>query len=275
MVKKYVEFNIEKRKESNDEFNKGLYKLLGNCIYGKSIENQRKRVSVKLISDQKTYLKCVNKPNFISPKIFDNNFVAVHCTKTVLTLNEPIYIGFCILELSKLLMYQFHYDYVLKNFNSIKLLFTDIDSLVYEFKDSNVYDQCFKDNHFFDFSGYPKDSVYYDDLNKKVLGKMKDVVKIVKFIGLKSKMYSLIPENDKEVNRAKGVNLKLRHNEYLGDLFNKKVVRYKMKRMQSKLHEVGTYGIKKIILSSFYDKRYVFDDGINTLAYFHKDIDIV
>ena len=125
------------------------------------MENIRKRINVKLINDQKEYLKYASQPNFISQKIFDKNFVAVNCVKTVLTLNKPIYVGYCILELSKLLMYQFHYDYVLKTFNA-KLLFTDTDSLVCEIKDDSVYDQCFKDKHLFDFSGYSKDSVYYD-----------------------------------------------------------------------------------------------------------------
>ena len=97
-------------------------------------------------------------------------------------------------------------------------------------------------------------------------------VKIVEYVGLKSKMYSLIADNDKEVNKAKGVNLKLRHNEYIDVLFNKKVVRHKMKRIQSKLHEIGTYDLNKISLSCFDDKRYVLGDGINALAYFHKDI---
>ena len=88
-LKKYVNFNTEKRKESNDEFNKNLYKLLNNCIYGKSIENIRKRINLKLVSDKKVYQKYVTRPNFISQKIFDENFV-VHCSKTVLTLNKPI-----------------------------------------------------------------------------------------------------------------------------------------------------------------------------------------
>ena len=110
----------------------------------------------------------------MSQKIIYQNFVAVHCSKKVLTLNKPIYVGFCILELSKLLMYQFHYDYNLKTFDDVELLFTDTVSLVYEIRGGNVYEQCFKDKHLFDFSGYPKDSVYYDDSNKKVLGKMKD-----------------------------------------------------------------------------------------------------
>ena len=122
-LKKYVDFNTEKRKESNDEFNKNLYKLLNNCIYGKSIENIRKRINLKLVSDKKVYQKCVTRPNFISQKIFDENFV-VHCSKTVLTLNKPIYVRFSILELSELLRCQFHYNHVSKTF-SAKLLFTD------------------------------------------------------------------------------------------------------------------------------------------------------
>ena len=76
-LKKYVDFNTKKRQESTDEFSTGLYKLLNNCIYGKSIENQRKRMNVKLINDKKVYQRCVNKPNFISSKIFDKTFVAV------------------------------------------------------------------------------------------------------------------------------------------------------------------------------------------------------
>ena len=156
----FTDFNTEKRKESPDEFSKGLYKLLNNCICGKIMEKQRKRINVKLFNDKRKYQKIVSKPNFVSLKITDKNFVAFHCSKKVLTLNKPIYFGFCILELSKLLMYQFHYDYVLKTFNDVKLFFTDTDSLVYEIRGGNVYEQCFRDKHLLDFSGYPKDSVY-------------------------------------------------------------------------------------------------------------------
>ena len=210
--------------------------MLTNCVYGKSMENIRKRINVKLINNSKEYLKCVSKPNFISQKIFDKNFIAVHKIKTVLTLNKPIYAEFCILELIKLLMYKFHYDYVLNTFNSIKLLFTDIDSLVYEIKDGNVYEQCFKNKKLFDFSGYSKDSVYYDSSNKKMLGKMKDGfngIKINEFVGLKSKMYSLINIDNKEVNKAKGVNKNLRYKEYFDVLFNKKIVKHNMKKGQN------------------------------------------
>ena len=257
-LKSYADFNPEIRLKSLMNLTKNLYKLLNNCIYGKSTENQRKRINVKFINDKKVYQRCVNKPNFISQKTFDKNFVVVHCTKTVLTLNKPIYVGFCILELSKLLMYHCHCNYVLKTFDNVKLLFTNTNGLVYEIKGGNVYDQCFKDKHLFDFSRYSKDFVYYDDSNKKVLDKMKDEfngVKIDEFVDLKSKMYSLIACNDKEVNKAKGVNLKLRHKEHVDVLFNKRVVRHKMKRIQSNLHEIDTYDINKIGLSCFDEKR--------------------
>ena len=97
-------------------------------------------------------------------------------------------------------------------------------------------------------------------------------VKIVGFVGLKCKMYPLISIDDKKVNKAKGIDKKLRHKKYVDVLFNKKVVRHNMKRIQSKLHEIGTYDVFKISLSCFDDERYVLDDGINTLAYFQKDI---
>ena len=94
--------------------------------------------------------------------------------KKILNLNKPIYIGFCILELSELLIYHFHCDYVIKTFNNVKLLFTDTGSLVHEIRNGNVYDQCFKNKELFVFSGYDKNNIFYDDSNKKGLGKMKD-----------------------------------------------------------------------------------------------------
>ena len=272
-MKVFTDFNTEKKKNSNDEFNKNLYKLINSSKYGKSIENIRKRINLKLVKDKRRYLKIVNKPSFVSQKIIDKNFVAVHCSKKVLTLNKRIYIEFCILELSKLLMYRFRYDYVLKTFD-VKLLLTDTDSLVYEIKGCDIYEQCFKDTEFFDFSGYSKNSVYYCDTNKKVLGKMKDEYngnKIEEFVRLKSKMYSLLGCDDKEVSKAKGVNLILKHNEYVDVLKGKKIVRHKMKRILSEKHNIGSYLLNKISLSCYDDKRLILDDGINTLAYGHRD----
>ena len=126
----------------------------------------------------------------------------------------------------------------------------------------------------FDFSDYPLDSKFFDPANKKVIDKMKGEFKgrkICEFIELKSKMYSIISVDDEEVTKVKGVNKKIRHKEFVDALFNKKAVRHNMKRIQSKLHRIGTY-VCKISLSCFDDKRYVLDNGVNSLAYFHKGI---
>ena len=126
----------------------------------------------------------------------------------------------------------------------------------------------------FDFSNYSKDSTFYDDTNEKLIGKMKDDFGgaiIDQFIGLKSKMYSIKKINGSESSTTKGVDIATEFNEFKDVLFNKKVIRHKMKTIQAKKHKIGTYEIDKISLSYFDDKRYVLDDGVNTLAYFHKD----
>ena len=169
----------------------------------------------------------------------------------------------------------FHYNFIKNNFNA-ELLFTDTDSLNYEIKSENVYEEVFKWKHLFDFSNYSKDSKSFDEANKKVIGKMKDEfggVIMTEFVGLKSKMYSMKKINGKEYKAAKGVNIATEFNIFKDVLFNKKYIRQKMKRIQSKKHKLGSYEIHKISLSCFDDKRYVLDDRIYTLAYFHKDSD--
>ena len=124
----------------------------------------------------------------------------------------------------------------------------------------------------FDFSNYPSNSKFFDPVNKNVTGKIKDELKgniINEFPELKSKIYPLISIDDEEVTKVKGIDKKIRHKESVDVLFNKKVIRQNMKRIQSKLHKIGTYNVCKISLSCFDDKRYVLDDGVNALAYFH------
>ena len=138
----------------------------------------------------------------MSQKILDKNLVVVHKIKPVLLLNKLIYVGFSILELSKMIMYDCHYNYFVKKFDC-SLLFTDTDSLVYEIKGVDIaYDKVFKDKDLFDFNGYDRGSVYYDCVNKKVIGKMKDKMSgkiIAEFVGLRSKMYSIVTVDDREL----------------------------------------------------------------------------
>ena len=118
----------------------------------------------------------------------------IHEIKSALILNKPIYVGFSILDLSKLFMYEFHYKYIKSKFDT-KLLFSDTDSLVYEIKTEVIYEDFYKDKNLFDFSDYPLDSKLFDSVNKKTIGNIKDESegKIIReFVGLKSKMYVLI-----------------------------------------------------------------------------------
>ena len=165
---------------------------MNNSVYGKTMENLRKKINVRLIISAKDYEKYVSKPNFVSQKISSENFVAIHETKPVLTLNRPIYAGLSILDLSKYLTYDFHYNYIKRKYDT-KLLFTDTDSLFYEIKTNVVYEDFYKDKDLFDFSNYLQNSKFFDLV--KVIGKLKDEFKrkiISKFVGLKSKMCSLI-----------------------------------------------------------------------------------
>ena len=128
-------------------------KLMNNSVYGKTMENLRKIKNVRLIISAKDYKKCVSIPSFVSQKMFSGNFVTIYETKPVLTLNKPIYVGFSILDLSRYLMYDFHYNYIKRKYDA-KLLLTDTDSLAYEIKTNDVYESFYKDKDLFDFSDF-------------------------------------------------------------------------------------------------------------------------
>ena len=236
-----------------------------NSVYGKTVENLRKSQTSK---QWKRFfhwnfwfhwffhffffsVKYTSRPTPITHKIFDKNYAAIHEIKPVLTLNKPIYVGFTVLELSKWLMYDFHYTFIKKYFDA-ELLFTDTDSLTYEIKSEDVYEELFKHKHLFDFRNNPKDSKLFGETNKSVIGKMKDQSEgkiFGDFVGLKSKMYSMLSYHRKESNTAKGVNITTEFNEFKDTLFNKKVLRHKMRRIQVKKHKIGTCKINKISLS--------------------------
>ena len=208
-LKQYIDFNTQKRTNAKNAFEKDFFKLMNNSVFGKTMENIRKRVDVRLVTNEKKLLKIAAKPTYVSSKIFNENLVAVHKIKETLTLNRPAYVGMCILDLSKTLMYDFHYNYIKQKYGSkAKLLFTDTDSLTYEIEAEDVYSDFWKDKHMFDNSDYPESSPYFDKTNKKVIGKFKDEaagVPVCEFVGLRSKMYSYIKDNQKGEKTAKGI----------------------------------------------------------------------
>lgn len=132
-LKQYIEYNTNKRMQASKAFEKDFFKLMNNSVFGKTMENLRKRVDVRLVTDHNQYLKMVSKPSFSGSKAFNENLVAVHKIKECLTLNRPAYVGMCILDVSKTLKYDFHYNIIKKMYgDKARLLFTDTDSLCYE-----------------------------------------------------------------------------------------------------------------------------------------------
>ena len=280
-LKEYIDFNTEKRTNAKNAFEKDFFKLMNNSVFGKTMENIRKRVDVRLVTDENKLLKMAAKPTYVSSKIFNENLVAVHKIKETLTLNRPAYVGMCILDLSKTLMYDFHYNYIKQKYGSkAKLLFTDTDSLTYEIEADDIYSDFWKDKNRFDNSDYPESSPYFNKSNKKVIGKFKDEaagVPVCEFIGLRSKMYSYMKDNDKGGKTAKGIKKNIikkniTHENYKNVLFNNEQMHHTMKTIRSNLHQLGSYELNKVSLSCFDDKRYIKEDGINSYAYGHHAI---
>ena len=187
-LKQYIDFNTQKRTQAKNSFEKDFFKLMNNSVFGKTMENIRKRVDVRLVTDENKLLKMTSKPTYVSSKIFNENLIAVHKIKETLTLNRPAYIGMCILDLSKTLMYDFHYNYIKSKYgDKAKLLFTDTDSLTYEIATEDVYKDFWNDKDRFDNSDYPESSQYFKKTNKKGIGKFKDEaagMPITEFVGL-------------------------------------------------------------------------------------------
>ena len=178
-------------------------------------------------------------------------------------------------------MYDFHYNYIKKKYgDKAKLLFTDTDSLTYEIEAEDVYQDFWNNKNKFDFSDYPEDSPYFDKINKKIIGKFKDEcqnIPIAEFVGLRSKMYSHIKDNDEGGKTAKGIKKNIikkniTHENYKNVLFNNKQMHHTMKTIRSNLHQLGSYELNKVSLSCFDDKRYILENGIKSYAYRHYAI---
>ena len=280
-MKPYIDFNAEKRKNANNSFEKDFFKLMNNSVFGKTMENIRKRCNVYLETDPDHFLRQTANPTYLGCKIFHKNLVAVHMQKRRLLLNKPSYVGMCILDLSKTLIYDFHYNFIKAKYDEKAiLLFSDTDSLCYIIKTGDVYEDLYKYKGLFDNSDYPKTSKFFFDGNEKVIGKFKDEAGgmiIIDFAGLKPKMYSYQTET-KNNKTAKGVKKyvvkkEIKHSHYLDCLFNNQIMRHKMNTIRSDHHQISSLQINKVSLSCYDDKRYILDDGISSLAYGHKKID--
>ena len=280
-MKPYIDMNTELRAKAKNNFEKDHYKLMNNSVFGKTMENIRNRVNVKLVNNEEKARKLIAKPNFRHCKIFSENLISVHMKKTSLVMNKPVYLGACILDLSKTIMYDFHYNYIKPMYgDKAKLLFTDTDSLMYEIETEDFYKDISGDvKNRFDTSDYPDNhpSGIPTGCNKKVLGMFKDEVVgecIKEFVGLRAKLYSFKMFKGKESKRCKGIKKKvveksITHEDYKTCLLTGKEQLRKMNIIRSYEHEVYTEEVNKVALSAEDDKRYIMNDGIHTMAWGH------
>jgi hypothetical protein len=273
--------NTNERSKSKNDFEKDFYKLMNNSVYGKTMENVRHRINFKLISTEKEALDIRNQKRDFT--IFSENCVGVHLLKREVKLCKPIYIGQTVLDQSKILMYDFHYNFILKKFSKddVDLLFTDTDSLCYHIKNVNPYKVIEQNKSLFDLSDYPKEHPLYDSSNKKVIGKFKNEMNekyITEFVGLRSKLYTYKSNDDKTGKRCKGVKKSVVKKELTFDDYYKSLFDYetpkiiKQNNFRCYKHRIYSETIKKIALSGRDDKSYILDDRINTLTLGHYKI---
>lgn len=253
---------------------------MNNSVFGETMANMSKRENVELVHTKKSLRKVYAKLHFQSCKIFNEDVVAVNLRKSIIVLNRPIYAGFCILHLAKLLMFEFHYDFVKSNYGEkASLLFTDTDSLCYEIQTDDLYQDIFRNASLFDTSNFGKNHFLYSKTNCEVLGKIKDECggkPIEEFIGLRPKMNSLLYDG-MEKKTAKGVkkcviDKHLKHQAYKQALYDYCSMRHSMNMIRSYNHRLFSVSVCKTTLSPYDDKRFVLDSGIHTLAHGHYTI---
>ena len=284
-LKPYIELNTRLRTQATSDFEKDFFKLMNNSVFGKTMEDVRKRVNIKLITNPKSFSKHVAKISYKRSEVFVNNedkeqyLVGLEAKKLTITLDKPIYTGFTVLELSKHLMYDYHYNHMMKKYGSdnAKLLFTDTDSLTYHITTPDLYQDMLEDQDLYDTSNYPKDHPLFSNKNKKVIGKFKDEtggIPIKEWIGLGPKMYSLKLGNEQEKKTGKGIkksvlNKDIKHADYKECLFTQQDYSHSMKTFRSQQHKLYTVSQHKKSLSPYDDKRYILQDGFTTRAHGH------
>ena len=182
-LSQYINLNQQLRAKGTNDFEKDFFKLMNNSVYGKTCENMKKRTDIKLVTNDNKRRLLTNKPHCLSYRIFGENLAGIQLRKVKVLINKPFYVGFTVLELSKLLMYRFHNDYIKPRYQErAQLLFTDTDSLMYEIETADIYKDMWADRDLFDFASYPLESPYFDATINKVVGNMKDEALLYQFV---------------------------------------------------------------------------------------------
>ena len=268
---------------ATNDFEKDFFKLMNNSVFGKTMENIRKHRNIKLVTTEEKYLRTVMKPNFKSGVLFGENLMGCEMGKIKVVMNKPVYLGQAILDLSKIVMYEFHYDYMVPKYGleKLKLCYMDTDSLVYDIKTEDFYEDIVDVVPArFDTSGYCPNRSLPVGLNKKVIGLMNDELggKIMtEFVALRPKHYSYRELDGSEDKKCKGikkcvVKKTLTFEDYKTCLFNDSTEYRSQLMFRWSKHEVHTIEVNKVALNRDDDKRSSRKDRISMFARGHKDL---
>ena len=276
-LKPYIDMNTELRKLARNDFEKDLFKLMNNSVFGKTMENIRKHRDIKLVTTDKKRSKLVSEPNYDAMNLISEDLSIIEMKKTKIKMNKPIYLGLSILEISKILMYEFWYDYMKPKYNdNVRLCYMNTDSFVMHIKTNDFYKDISHDVYNrFDTSNYGINGPLPIGKNKKVIGLMKNELGgeiIAEFIALKPKTYSYLVDNDKIDKKAKGtkkwaINQMIKFDDYKNCLLNDKILLKSQQRFISTKHDVYNENVNKIALSNDDDKKIVSSNKITSYPY--------
>ena len=285
-LKDYIDFNTKKRTKCKTDYEKDLYKLMNNAVFGKSMENVRDRISLRFALSEDKFNGYTSKPDFkrVITGIGGENFRILEMNKPSVNLNKPIFCGQAILDLSKSHMYDFYYKTMKPKYgDKMKLVLTDTDSFIFGIETKDFYEDMKDMKNQFDTSAYPKDHELHSTVNEKVLGKFKDELCNKSFsamsevISLRSKVYAYKTDSGKCNKTLKGVNKivkekEIKFNDYENCLIKGKIVSKKQTSIRSFQCKNYTIEQTKKCLSPYDDKRYIKSCGVQTLAYGHYSI---
>ncbi|XP_077262575.1 uncharacterized protein LOC143897644 [Temnothorax americanus] len=278
----YIELNTTFRTRASNEFERNMYKLMNNAVFGKTMENVRDHVDVRLVTRWEGRYGAeamIARPNFHSRSVFSENLVAIELRRLEVKFNKPVYVGMCILEISKTRLYEFHYDYMAPLYRDrCRILYTDTDSLIYSLECEDAYELMRRDSDRFDTSDYAENNAHgMPRVNRKVPGLMKDENNgaiMMEFVGLRAKMYAYKVLGCDDTKRIKGVKRnvvakKITFEDYVACLRNARELKTHQSCIRSCLHDVFTVSEQKLALSPHDDKRCVRLDSVETLPWGH------
>ena len=239
--------NTELRKLAKDDFQKDLFKLMNNAVFGKTMENIRKHRDIKLVATDKKRNRLVSEPNYNTMNYISEDLSIIEMNKAKVKMNKPIYLRLSILDISKILMYEFWYDYMKPKYgNRVKLCYMDTDSFIMSIKTNDFYKDIANDiEKRFDTSNYEASRPLPTRKNKKVIGLRKDELRdkiITEYVTLKPKTYSYLTDDGKEDKKAKRtkkcvIKRMIKFNDYKNCLLKDKVILKPQQRFISKKHE--------------------------------------